>query len=52
MTGLSFDAVREAQRRIAGVALETPLVPSPYLSRLAGQDVLLKLELALSLIHI
>ena len=33
-----------ARKRIAGVADRTPLVPSPFLSRLAGQEFLLKLE--------
>ena len=35
-----------ARRSIAGIAVHTPLVPSPYLSGLAGHDVLLKLEIA------
>ena len=35
-----------ARSRIAGVALRTPLVPSPYLSKIAGRDFLLKLEVA------
>ena len=33
-----------AARRLAGVARETPLVPSPQLSEIAGGEVLLKLE--------
>lgn len=33
-----------AARMIGGVAARTPLVPSPHLSALAGQDFLLKLE--------
>jgi threonine dehydratase len=33
-----------AARTIGGVATRTPLVPSPHLSALAGQDFLLKLE--------
>lgn len=33
-----------AARTIGGVAVWTPLVPSPHLSALAGQDFLLKLE--------
>jgi len=36
--------VLAAARRLAGVVRETPLVPSPALSRLAGGEVLLKLE--------
>jgi threonine dehydratase len=35
---------RAAQAVIAGIADATPLVPSPYHSRLVGQEVLLKLE--------
>ncbi|WP_217693538.1 hydroxyectoine utilization dehydratase EutB [Rhodovulum sp. ES.010] len=35
-----------AARRIAGVADGTPLVPSPFLSELAGAEMLLKLEIA------
>jgi len=42
---LSLADIEEARRTIAGTAIETPLVPSPYLTRLAGQDVLLKLEM-------
>ncbi len=33
-----------AARTISGVAVRTPLVPSPHLSALAGQEFLLKLE--------
>jgi len=33
-----------ARRRIAGVAVRTPLVPSPHMSRVAGNEFLLKLE--------
>jgi threonine dehydratase len=33
-----------ARRAIAGVAVRTPLVPSPHMSRIAGRDFLLKLE--------
>lgn len=46
MRELSLDRVFAARRTIAGVATETPLVPSPFLSRLAGHEFLLKLELA------
>ncbi|MGF1553400.1 MAG: hydroxyectoine utilization dehydratase EutB [Paracoccaceae bacterium] len=38
--------VLAARRVIHGVAERTPLVPSTHLSRLAGQDFLLKLDLA------
>ncbi|MGN6584683.1 MAG: hydroxyectoine utilization dehydratase EutB [Rhizobiaceae bacterium] len=34
-----------ARQRIAGTAIRTPLVPSQYLSKLCGNDVLLKLEM-------
>ncbi|MBL0934286.1 MAG: hydroxyectoine utilization dehydratase EutB [Rhizobiaceae bacterium] len=33
-----------ARRRISGLAVRTPLVPSPHMSRVAGTDFLLKLE--------
>lgn len=33
-----------ARRAIAGIALRTPLVPSPFLSARSGRDFLLKLE--------
>ena len=35
-----------ARRRIAGLADATPMVPSAHFSRLAGQELLLKLEIA------
>ncbi|SMF56936.1 L-threonine ammonia-lyase [Tistlia consotensis] len=41
---LELDDVRRAAGRISGVALRTPLVPSPALSAEAGTEVLLKLE--------
>jgi len=37
--------IDEARGRIAGMAVTTPLVPSPYLSKLAGGDFLLKLDM-------
>ena len=43
---LALADVYAARSRIAGVALRTPLVPSPYLSKIAGRDFLLKLEVA------
>lgn len=43
---LSVATVEAARKAIAGTALETPLVPSPFLSARAGSDVLLKLEIA------
>ena len=39
------DWIDEARDRIAGMAVTTPLVPSPYLSGLAGNEFLLKLEM-------
>lgn len=39
------DWIDAARSRIAGMATETPLVPSPYLSDLAGGPFLLKLEM-------
>ena len=45
MHGLMLADVFAARRRIAGTALETPLVPSPHLSALAGHEFLLKLEI-------
>lgn len=45
MDDLTLRDVIAARNRIAGVAIETPLVPSPFLTRLAGHDFLLKLEL-------
>lgn len=35
-----------AQKTIAGIATETPLIPSPFLSNVAGAEFLLKLEIA------
>ena len=45
MHGLSLADVFAARRRIAGTAIETPLVPSPHLTALAGHEFLLKLEI-------
>lgn len=45
MTDLSLSDVLAARNRIAGVALPTPLVPSPYLSERIDAEFLLKLEL-------
>lgn len=41
---LSLADILAAARTIRDVAVRTPLVPSPHLARLAGRDVLLKLE--------
>jgi threonine dehydratase len=47
METLSLAEILAARRRMAGIAaLDTPLVPSPFLTRLAGAEVFLKLELA------
>ncbi|WP_036553759.1 hydroxyectoine utilization dehydratase EutB [Nisaea denitrificans] len=43
---LSLENVTAARAAIAGIAVETPLVPSPFLSSMAGMEVLLKLEIA------
>ncbi len=45
MTEVSLEQVEAARRRIEGTAVSTPLVPSPFLSKLAGEDFLLKLEM-------
>jgi len=42
---VTVQQVREAERRLAGVAVHTPLLPAPWLSELAGgADVRLKCE--------
>jgi threonine dehydratase len=41
---LDVAEIFQARRRIAGIAIETPLVLSQALSEIAGSDVLLKLE--------
>lgn len=41
---VSIGDVRAARDRIAGVAIRTPLIPSPHLGRVAGREFLLKLE--------
>jgi threonine dehydratase len=45
MTSITFGSIMAARRDIAGSAIETPLVPSPYLYSVVGQEVLLKLEI-------
>jgi threonine dehydratase len=45
MTSVTWQEVEAARRTIEGTAVVTPLIPSPYLSDLAGQDFLLKLEM-------
>jgi len=46
VTDLSLADILAARRRIAGVAAETPLVPSPFMSARTGAEFLLKLEIA------
>lgn len=41
---VSLATILKARRAIRGVADGTPLIPSPFLSSVAGHDVLLKLE--------
>jgi threonine dehydratase len=41
---LDLSHILAARRTIAGVAVRTPLLPSPHLSAIAGAEVLLKLE--------
>lgn len=41
---LTLADILAARNTIAGVATDTPLVPSPHLSEFAGQEILLKLE--------
>ncbi|WP_132460885.1 pyridoxal-phosphate dependent enzyme [Rhodovulum marinum] len=43
---LSLADIMAAAARIRGVADAPPLVPSPFLSRLAGTDALLKRDIA------
>jgi threonine dehydratase len=42
---LTLADILAAGRRIAGIAVRTPLIASPFLSELAGQEILLKLEM-------
>ncbi len=44
MKQITFDDITAAQKTIAGIAIETPFVPSPYLGKTFGTEVLLKLE--------
>ncbi len=44
MDALSLADILAARKTIAGTAVRTPLVPSPFLSGLSGHDFLLKLE--------
>jgi threonine dehydratase len=45
MSELDLMTIMAARRDIAGTAIETPLVPSPYLSSVVSQEILLKLEM-------
>ncbi len=44
MSDLNFSAIKAAAKTIRGIAIETPMIPSPFLSEMSGQPVLLKLE--------
>jgi len=46
MASISIADVEEAREALNGLATDTPLVPSPYLTALAGQPFHLKLEIA------
>lgn len=41
---LDLHHILDARNRIRGVADNTPLIPSPFMSKLAGQDFLMKME--------
>ena len=43
---LTLADILAAQNTIAGIAADTPLVPSPFMSARCGQEFLLKLEIA------
>jgi len=45
MASISIADVEEAREALKGLATDTPLVPSPYLTALAGQPFHLKLEI-------
>jgi threonine dehydratase len=45
VSDITLASILAARRTIAGTAIETPLVPSPYLSSVAGREILLKLEM-------
>ena len=44
MTFISMDDITSAQQVIAGIADQTPLVPSPFMTEHCGGEFLLKLE--------
>ncbi|WP_247742970.1 hydroxyectoine utilization dehydratase EutB [Shimia sp. R9_1] len=46
MTGMPLELhhIMDAQNRIRGVADNTPLIPSPYMTTVAGHDFLMKME--------
>jgi len=44
MTQITLADIRSAENTIRGTAIETPFIPSPYLSRTFQTEVLLKLE--------
>lgn len=45
MTTPDLAAIHKARETIAGIAIKTPLVPSPFLSARIGSEVLLKLDM-------
>ena len=45
MTDISLTAIKAARQTIRDIAINTPLIPSPYLTEVTGQDILLKLEM-------
>jgi threonine dehydratase len=45
MTDISLATIMAARRQIVGTAIETPLIPSPFLSSVTGSEILLKLEI-------
>jgi len=46
MADFALGDIFAARRRLAGLALDTPLVPSPFTARRTGAEFLLKLEIA------
>ncbi|NOX40369.1 MAG: hydroxyectoine utilization dehydratase EutB [Alphaproteobacteria bacterium] len=44
MEEISLQTIRMAQKTIGNIAINTPLIPSPFFSQLGGVEVLLKLE--------
>lgn len=44
MTQIDLSRIKAARDLIKDVAIETPMIPSPYFSEFTGQEILLKLE--------